>query len=88
MLRTTVLLPVAAWDCHCLHCQGPIPQGVVSGLCVECYLDEVYSGGEFDLPVEEHRCPWCLRPFEDCDCPADDGIPLGVPCPGEEFVPF
>jgi hypothetical protein len=106
MLQTQVLPSVAAWDCHCLHCQCAIEPGLASGLCVECYLDAVMGDGWFELEPGDGDsvCCLCGRLFEpeydrqavcnggDCDVrdwpePDDDG-PLGVPCPGDDFVPF
>jgi hypothetical protein len=55
---------------------------------VECYLDAVYGGADWSLPLEaEEVCPFCCKSLEDCDCP-EDIAPLGVPCPGDAFVPF
>ncbi len=96
MCPTTVLLSDHAAGCFCLHCQCPVEPGLASCLCVACYLDAVYSAGEFDLPPE---CE-CGRPLTDDPCPCgrdgeavdwppvpeDDAaawldLPLGVPCP-------
>jgi hypothetical protein len=92
-LQAAVLLSVGAQEGFCLHCECPIEPGLASGLCVECYLDALYSDGEFELPLEDDGadeiCPFCCKPLADCDCAeAADDEALGAPCPGSAFVPF
>jgi hypothetical protein len=53
-----------------------------------CLLCQVPLPADTSL---EH-CPLCCLEVccgnEDWTLPLDDEVPLGVPCPGEEFVPF
>lgn len=86
MCQTTLVLPVAVFDCRCMHCQAAIQPGTVSGLCPDCYFTAVYEDADWELPLDFDGCggAGCSDYLcNDCgglgpDTAADD-VPLGVP---------